>query len=187
MTQTYLPQPTLAAAQARSNQQALALGCDGVLTKYWWPVQQLTDGTAAIVITPDTPYDVTTSNMVAIQPVGLTSDEQTALQGRADLGTLLPDIITQADFQAALGVQAVSAAQASPSLSKQLAPIAQQENVDLEDLAVQAFLAAAVAAGTISAQTQFTILSTNTLAPITVDPISPLQPANPALPVVART
>ena len=68
MSETYLPQPTLTAAQARSNQQALALGCDGVLTQYWWPVQQLTDGTAAIVITPGTPFDATTSNMVATDP-----------------------------------------------------------------------------------------------------------------------
>jgi hypothetical protein len=180
MTKMYLAQPDLPTAQARSNQQARTLGCDGVLTQYWWSVQPLTDGTAAIVIMPGTPFDVTTSNAVSPQPVGLTADEQASLQGRAQLGTLLPNIITQADFQTVLGAQAISAVQASPALTKQFAPIAEQQNVDLEDPAVQAFLADAVAAGTISAETQFTILNTNTLAPVVAQPVSP------ALPVPAR-
>lgn len=34
--QSYLPEPTVAAAQTRSAAQCL--GCDGSFTKYWWPI-----------------------------------------------------------------------------------------------------------------------------------------------------
>ena len=39
----YLPFATLAAAQARNAAYASALGCDGVTTKYWWPMISLTN------------------------------------------------------------------------------------------------------------------------------------------------
>ena len=40
----------LASAQSRSNQIALSLGCDGVLTKYWHEQIALTDGTAVLTM-----------------------------------------------------------------------------------------------------------------------------------------
>ena len=57
--QSYLPETTLAAAQTRSAAWCTVLHCDGVLTKYWWPVIALNkpDGTynAYIKITPGDP------------------------------------------------------------------------------------------------------------------------------------
>jgi hypothetical protein len=95
VTQTYLPQTTIAAAQARSNQQALALGCDGMRTKYWWPIIQYaspdeTGNMAALVITPGTPFDVTTTNAIVPQPVGLAAHEQAQVQPAAQVAKLLP-------------------------------------------------------------------------------------------------
>jgi hypothetical protein len=52
----YLIFPTMDAALARSNAQALAKGCDGVTTKYWWgQIEHPTNGQAALVI-GDAPY-----------------------------------------------------------------------------------------------------------------------------------
>ncbi len=73
----YLVFGTLAAAQARSSQQCIALHCDGVQTVYWWPVVSTTTG-GAVQIRPGDPYfDVTTTNKVAT--AGLTAPEQSAL------------------------------------------------------------------------------------------------------------
>jgi hypothetical protein len=95
MTAMYLPQPTLAAAQARSNQQALALGCDGVRTKYWWAVQAYstpdTNGNmAAIIINTGTAFGMTTTNAKVAVPTGLTVPEQATLQTVAQVAPLLP-------------------------------------------------------------------------------------------------
>jgi hypothetical protein len=98
MTVMYLPQPTLAAAQARSNQQALALNCDGVRTKYWWSVQAYaapdTNGNmAAIVINTGTAFDVTATNAKVAVPTGLTAPEQATLQTAPQVASLLPVVV----------------------------------------------------------------------------------------------
>jgi hypothetical protein len=55
-TCSFLPFATLVAAQARSQQMASRMRCDGVNTMYWhWQVE-LTDGTACMVIEPDGVY-----------------------------------------------------------------------------------------------------------------------------------
>lgn len=74
----YLILPSLQAARARSNQQALALGCDGILTIYWWEVIPLPSGEAAIVIEPNSPFDATTTDYHG-NIVGLDAFERAAL------------------------------------------------------------------------------------------------------------
>lgn len=53
---TYLVFPNQAAALARSNQQALANGCDGINTIYWWNVVPLTNGQWAIELQDGGPF-----------------------------------------------------------------------------------------------------------------------------------
>jgi hypothetical protein len=91
----YLPQSALPVAQVRSQQQASALGCDGVQTRYWWAVASYVapdalGNNAAVVIYPGTPFDVTTANLKVINPVGLTAQEQAALQTAQQVAPLLP-------------------------------------------------------------------------------------------------
>jgi hypothetical protein len=81
-------QPT---AAARSQSQCTAVGCDGTLTKYWWSVQPLTDGTAAVVIQPATVYDVKPpSGIGKCATCGLTVQEQAVLKTQAQVAPLLP-------------------------------------------------------------------------------------------------
>jgi hypothetical protein len=69
MTQ-YLVHASLASAQSRSNQQALANGCTGV-TDYWWGwIVNSSTNQAALVIADSGPYSTQ----------GLTSAEVAALQ-----------------------------------------------------------------------------------------------------------
>jgi hypothetical protein len=90
---SYLVEPTLTAAKARSQQQCAALGCDGVRTIYWWPVVALTDGTAAVVIQASGPYSAKLT--LGARTTGLTDAEIAALQTAAQLGALLPAIQPQ--------------------------------------------------------------------------------------------
>lgn len=78
------------ACLARSQAQCQALGCDGVVTKYWWTCIPLTDGTAAIEVRPGTPFDATTMNAVAKSPTGLSGTEQGALQTKEQIDAKLP-------------------------------------------------------------------------------------------------
>lgn len=83
----YLTFPDLASAQARSAEQAKALGCDST-TPYWWAVQPLTDGTAAIVI------DTVRADFAAVHPkgLGLTSNEIKGIVTEAVISPKLPSI-----------------------------------------------------------------------------------------------
>jgi hypothetical protein len=85
---SYLVEPTVVAAQARSQQQCAALGCDGVHSIYWWAVVSLTDGTAAVVIEASGPYSASTT--VASKTGGLTAAEIVQLKTAVQLGPLLP-------------------------------------------------------------------------------------------------
>lgn len=106
MAATYLPQSSLAICQSRSATQCSALNCDGILTKYWWSCQvfanAVSGNTAALVIQPGTPFDVTTTNQVAHSPTGLSPTEQLGVQTEAQLGTALPWIITTLTFDGRL-------------------------------------------------------------------------------------
>lgn len=79
MAQSYLVEPSLSDAQARSQQQCLARGCDGVQTVYWWRAITLTNGQGALVIAPSGDYG----------PAGLTASESAALQAASQIGSLL--------------------------------------------------------------------------------------------------
>jgi hypothetical protein len=164
MASTYLPQPSVAAAQARSNQQALALGCDGITSVYWWPVQPLTDGTATLVITPGTAQDVVTSTKKVLN-VGLTAQEQSTIQTRAQLGTKLSSIVTLAAFMALLTPAELLAIGLNATTAPGLTAIQQGTTVDLQDPSTTAFVNAVSAAGIITQAAVVAILSATT--PIT--------------------
>lgn len=87
---SYLVMPDQASALARSQQQCQALGCDGVKTRYWWGVQPLSDGTAALVIDQAGASAATTTSAKAPQPTGLSAAEQSFLQSAAAIAPLLP-------------------------------------------------------------------------------------------------
>lgn len=86
---TYLVFPTPQQALARSQQQCQALGCDGTLTKYWWNVVTLTDGTGAVEIQPSGAFGKTTT-VGPCAVCGLTPAEQAALKTALQLGSLIP-------------------------------------------------------------------------------------------------
>jgi hypothetical protein len=82
----YLLQSSAATAQARSQQQCLALAkpCDGTFSKYWWEVKTTTNGQGAIQIRPGDPqYDATCTGTcpggAASIGVGLSAGEQSSL------------------------------------------------------------------------------------------------------------
>lgn len=87
---TYLVLSTPAGAQTRSQRQCAALGCDGVLTIWWWNVVSLTDGTGAVEIQPSGAFGKTTTAKACAVGCGLTSQEQASLKTSAQLGNLLP-------------------------------------------------------------------------------------------------
>jgi hypothetical protein len=87
---TYLVLPTLQGAQARSQTQCAEVGCDGVQTIYWWEVDALTDGTAAIAIQPSGPYGKMAVAKACAAGCGLSPSEIAATVSAASLGGLLP-------------------------------------------------------------------------------------------------
>jgi hypothetical protein len=87
---SYIVFPTLAQAQARSQAQCAALGCDGKFTVFWWNVVPLTDGTAAVEIQPSGTFSTATAAGPCKTSCGLTANEQSQLQTATQLGTKLP-------------------------------------------------------------------------------------------------
>ena len=87
----YLVFPTFAQAQARSQQQCQAV-CDpgDKVTKYWWNVVPLTDGTAAVEIQPSGYYGKSVIVGPCAVGCGLTTIEQSQLQTATQLGNKLP-------------------------------------------------------------------------------------------------
>lgn len=150
----YLIHPDRKAAEDRSSAQAAALGCgQGIadVTKLWWSVQPLTDGSAAIVVIPDTQHDAMASNAFARVPVGLDTKEQSNLKPRLVMGTLLPNILPAATFLGRFTGKQVTDTDALaltvPTVATKLAEIKGGANVDLQDGAVQGFLKALVDGG----------------------------------------
>lgn len=91
----YLVFPTLAAAQARSQQQCAALGCDGVRTVFWWPVIALTGGGGAVQIRPGDPcfdktYTAGCGSAGSGPGTGMTTTEQSALAPATSVALPLP-------------------------------------------------------------------------------------------------
>lgn len=68
---SYLVFPDLASAQNRSKAQALANGCDGVSTVYWWTViQHPSNGQAALQIADSGPFgtvDLTAAEIAVLK------------------------------------------------------------------------------------------------------------------------
>lgn len=131
----FLPQPDAPTALSRSLSQCAALGCDGVRTKYWWSVQPLTDNSVAIVIQIGTPFDKTTTTSTVKTATGLNAPEQAALVSASSLGTKLPWIITQAQFQARLTGPQLTALNASvnPAVATPWATLRGGSTIDLKD------------------------------------------------------
>ena len=97
---SYLTFATLAAAQTRSQTQALALGCDGVQTDYWWPVVATATG-GAVQINPTDPCfgaviaaacPITKSHPGATAVTGLSPAEQSSLVTAPNAGFAAPTI-----------------------------------------------------------------------------------------------
>lgn len=85
----YLPFPTLAAAQARNGAYAAALGCDGVTTKYWWPMISLAKpdangNTAYIQVWTSGQYGYPT-NLVSGAATDLSAAEKSSLLTQAQV------------------------------------------------------------------------------------------------------
>lgn len=168
VAQTYLVHPSLAACQTRSAQQCTALGCDGTLTKYWWPCLPLatatvaggvngTGGTTGLQILPGTPFDVSTTNKHAT--AGLTAPEQAAVQTETQLGTALPYIISQPTWLAHLTAPQLATINGNTGLKAQLTTIQASATVNLNSSTAQNFLSACLAAGAIS-QATYTVMAT---------------------------
>lgn len=139
--QTYLPETNVATAQTRSQTACQSQTCDGVQTIYWWQVQGLTDGTAAIVIQPSGPY----SNTL------LTGSEQAAVVTATSLGTKLPTVISEPSFMARFTAGQISAMNASsdPAVSVPWTNVKGSATVNLASSTVQQMLIAAIADGII--------------------------------------
>lgn len=89
----YLTFPTLAQAHARSKQACQQYGCDGRLTREWWAVVPLTNGTAALEIQNVGIYGKTAVIGPCAVGCGLTPAEQSSLKMVAQMGSLLPNPI----------------------------------------------------------------------------------------------
>jgi len=161
---TYLIFPSIAAAQAASNSQASALGCDGITTKYWWAVQPLTDGTCALVINPGTQFDtdVTVGKLTA----GLTAGQKSAIINAVTAGTKLPWVLPLSTFTSRMNAQQQQAVvnSTNPDVSKGWSLIQSTgasnatRKVDLSDPIIQAMLDGMLTDGIIN-QTQYAVVS----------------------------
>jgi hypothetical protein len=78
-TQKYLPEASVAAAQARSAAECYGQGCDGVHTLYWWQTLALQDGAAALQIPGDGVYSAIGLHRTGKGIAGLSPAEQLAL------------------------------------------------------------------------------------------------------------
>jgi hypothetical protein len=152
---TYLPQASIAAAQARS--QALCAAqpnpCDGVNTIYWLHVQPLTDGTAALRLDPNTPYSATAA--------GLTPAEQSTVVSISVMGTKLPWIVSLATLEARLTTAQLNALNnsADPTIAADWAAIQAGQTVDLTSAQAIGLVNRAVTLGLLTQAKAQTVLA----------------------------
>lgn len=109
-TQSYVVLPNIAAAQARSAAQCAALGCTGG-TKYWWQVQPLTDGTAALRVEATGPFSESTT--VGGHAAGLNAAEHSAKVGYGAMSTKLPWVVSEPAFAARFTAAQISSLNAA--------------------------------------------------------------------------
>lgn len=88
----YMVFPTLAQAHTRSQQACVQYGCTGV-TREWWAVVPLTDGTAALEIRNTGIYSKTAVVGPCAVGCGLTPAEQASLKPVFQMSGLLPNPI----------------------------------------------------------------------------------------------
>jgi hypothetical protein len=133
-------------------------------TSMWWACQVLstatasggaagTGGTTAITIQPGTPYDVTTTNLIATSPTGLTGAEQAAIQTQTALGSALPWLWPQPTWKAIFTTQEITAINANATLKAEMTAILATNPINLQSAAVQTFLSGALAGGEITQAT----------------------------------
>lgn len=99
--ESYLVYPTQSACQARSQQECVALGCDGVQTQFWWlctgpfsagvvGITVIAAGSYGLTIDVSGPFGVTATTKTVATPTGLSAAEQLQLLTAAQLAALLP-------------------------------------------------------------------------------------------------
>ncbi len=104
-----------ATIQAADAAYCTALGCDGTLTKFWFPIVVLGNGLCAVEVRPgDAYFDVTvtlphSARFPSGKTVSLTAGQIAALVTRASLAGQLPDTLTLAQFEAILTAQQLTA------------------------------------------------------------------------------
>lgn len=168
--QSYLIEPSLSACQTRAAAQCAALGCDGVKTQFWWSCQVLasatatggangTGGSTALTIQPGTPFDVSATNRVAPNAVGLSTAEQSAVQTMTQLGTALPYIISEPSFLARFTALQISAMASNGATSAGWTAVKGGATVNLNAAAIQTLVATALAQAIITAANAQTILA----------------------------
>lgn len=86
---SYLPFATPLAASQRSKQMCAAVHCTGI-TRCWWGVVQLSDGTGALRIGPSGIYGQSAAGVAACAVgCGLTASEISSLVSAGSLGSKL--------------------------------------------------------------------------------------------------
>jgi hypothetical protein len=105
---SYLIYPDQATCLQRSQQMCAAMGCDGVLTKYWWdcttgPLSSglvgpnaVPAGSYAMRIESTGNFSIAASNQVSGGTQGLTTQEQGKLVTSTQIAPLLPTVNQQA-------------------------------------------------------------------------------------------
>jgi hypothetical protein len=157
--QSYLVQPNATGCLARTQAQCAALGCDGVLTKYWWPCQTLTDGTVAVVVQPSGPFgpSATVNGVTGT----LTTPEQAALVPPATLLTKLPWIISEPAFMARFTAPQIGNINASvdPTVVTNWTAIKGSATTDLTSATVNTLVNRLVVLGLITSANAVTVLA----------------------------
>ena len=154
----YYVMPTAQNVLERSKQECIKRGCDGVHTKYWWAVQNLTDGRATIIIQPNGPYG----------PDGLSDAEKMLLQTTNEMKTLLPWVLDGQTFLGRFTPQQLNKIQSSSNPVIQLSTQV-MKSVPLTDLTagtVTSMVSACVSEGILTSEE-----ATNVLAWVPVPPI----------------
>jgi hypothetical protein len=150
--QTYLVEPDLPTAQARSAALWQSVECQpqpqcdaAQITKYLLPVQPLTDGTAAVVVPAGAAPGALFVRGDGVT-ASLTAPEQAALATAATLLTKLPWILTLPQVQARLTAGQIAALNAATDtkISTEWAAVKKLATVDLTDPQVNTMVTWAV-------------------------------------------
>jgi hypothetical protein len=169
-----------ASIQAADAAYCTAIGCDGVQTKYWFPVIVLNNGTCAVQIVPGDPYYGVSVTLPpsAKFPSGITLSLTTAnlpalnvaLVSRASIAALLPNTVPLATFEAPpyltaaqlTALNSTAFATAHPVAAADWAEVKAAGYVDMQDPTFLDLATQALALGDIT-QAQYTLFTTPTV------------------------